>query len=167
MSINFVNASTTNPAPVRQPFTSTSYSIEPANWRDLNALRHLERECFPRDAWPLLDLVGILAFPNIVRLKAVVNGEVVGFIAGEIRPGQGSAWIATIAVLPEFRGRGIGKALLQDCEESLKVSRIRLSVRATNQVAIRLYEKAGYQKAGLWKDYYQDSEDALVMEKER
>jgi ribosomal-protein-alanine N-acetyltransferase len=145
--------------------TAESYSIEQANWRDLNALRHLERACFPKDAWPLLDLIGALALPNVVRLKAVANGEMVGFIAGDIR--HGLAWIATIAVLPTFRGRGIGKALLQAFEELLEVSHIRLNVRASNRTAIRLYEITGYQKAGLWKDYYEDGEDALVMQKER
>jgi len=144
-----------------------SYVIEPASWRDLNALRHLEQACFPKDAWPLLDLSGVLALPNVVRLKAVSHGEMVGFIAGDIRPGQGLAWIATLAVLPAFRGRGIGKALLQACEELLEVSHIRLNVRTSNRVAIRLYEETGYQKAGLWHDYYEDGEDALVMQKKR
>jgi ribosomal-protein-alanine acetyltransferase len=147
--------------------TVESYLIEQATWRDLNALRHLEHACFPQDAWPLLDLIGVLAFPNVLRLKAVSHGEMVGFIASDIRPGQGVAWIATLAVLPNFRGRGIGKALLRACEDLLKVSQIRLNVRASNRVAIRLYEETGYQKAGLWKDYYEDGEDALVMQKER
>ena len=144
-----------------------NYVIEQATWRDLNALRHLEHACFPKDAWPLLDLIGVLALPNVVRLKAVSHGEMVGFIAADIRPGQGLAWIATLAVLPAFRGRGIGKALLQACEELLEVSHIRLNVRTSNRAAIRLYEETGYQKAGLWHDYYEDGEDALVMQKKR
>ena len=50
----------------------SSVVIEPATWRDLNALRHLEKVCFPLDAWPLWDLVGVLTLPNVVRLKAMV-----------------------------------------------------------------------------------------------
>ena len=153
--------------PANPVTTVVSYMIEQANWRDLNALRRLEQACFLQDAWPLWDLIGVLAFPNVVRLKAVSHGEMVGFIAGDIRPGQGVAWIATLAVLPEVRGRGIGKALLRACEDLLEVSQIRLNVRVSNRVAIRLYEETGYQKAGLWKDYYEDGEDALVMQKER
>jgi len=148
------------------PAPELPISIEQASWRDLNALRHLERACFPQDAWPLWDLIGVLSFPKVIRLKAILDGEMIGFIAGDIRPEQGTAWIATLAVLPEFQGRGIGKALLQACEEHLDMSRIRLNVRATNQVAIRLYQDSGYQKAGVWPDYYQDGEDALIMEKE-
>jgi len=142
-------------------------SIEPANWRDLGALRRLERVCFPQDAWPLIDLVGVLTLPDVVRLKAMADGEMVGFIAGDVRPAKHMAWIATLAVLPEFRGQGIGSTLLQACEARLEVHTIRLSVRISNQPAIRLYRSSGYERIGTWPEYYQDDEDALVMEKRR
>ena len=141
--------------------------IETATWRDLNALWHLEKVCFPQDAWPLWDLIGVLTLPNVVRLKAVQDSTMVGFIAGDLRPTQNLAWIATLGVLPEYRGQGIGKALLQKCEERLFVPRINLNVRASNQAAIQLYLNSGYQKAGIWPVYYQDGEDALLMEKAR
>lgn len=139
--------------------------IQPAGWRDLNALRSLEKVCFPKDAWPLLDLVGVLTLPNVVRLKAEFEGAMIGFIAGDVRPTEKVAWIATIGVLPEYRRRGTGKALLQACERQLEVTRVRLCVRATNQEAIQLYLNEGYSKAETWAKYYQDGEDALVMEK--
>lgn len=142
-------------------------SIELANWRDLGALRRLERVCFPQDAWPLIDLVGVLTLPDVVRLKAVADGDMVGFIAGDVRPSEHLAWIATLAVLPEFRGRGIGSALLQACEARLEVPTIRLSVRMSNQTAIHLYRASGYERVSIWPRYYQDDEDALVMEKRR
>jgi ribosomal protein S18 acetylase RimI-like enzyme len=141
--------------------------VEQASLRDLGTLRRLEQICFPKDAWPLLDLIGVLTYPGVVRLKAVVNQQMVGFIAGDIRRLEGVAWIATVAVLPEFRHRGIGAALLQAFEGQIKVNRIRLSVRLSNDEAIRLYERAGYLKVGQWSRYYQDGESALVMEKTR
>ncbi len=140
-------------------------TIQPATWRDLNSLRYLERLCFPKDAWPLLDLVGVLTLPSVVRLKAELDGQMVGFIAGDIRALQHMAWIATIGVLPEYRGRGIGRMLLEACEALIHQPRVRLCVRASNEVAIQLYLSSGYQRAGLWPHYYQDGEDALVMEK--
>ena len=139
--------------------------IQPAGWRDLNAVRSLEKVCFPKDAWPLLDLVGVLTLPNVVRLKAEREGALIGFIAGDVRPAEKIAWIATIGVLPEHRQRGIGKALLQACERQLGVPRVRLCVRAANQEAIQLYLNEGYRKTEIWAKYYQDGEDALVMEK--
>lgn len=139
--------------------------VEPATWRDLNALRHLEKVCFPQDAWPLWDLVGVLTFPNIVRLRAMADGQMIGFIASDLRPSERLAWIATIGVLPEYRGRGIGRALLEACERRLDLPHVRLNVRLSNQVAIQLYQTSGYERAGLWPSYYQDGEDALIMEK--
>jgi ribosomal protein S18 acetylase RimI-like enzyme len=140
-------------------------TIQPATWRDLNSLRHLERLCFPKDAWPLLDLVGVLTLPNVVHLKAEADGLMVGFVAGDIRSSQHLAWIATIGVLPDYRGRGIGRMLLEACEALIQEPRVRLCVRASNQIAIQLYLNSAYQRAGVWPNYYQDGEDALVMEK--
>jgi ribosomal protein S18 acetylase RimI-like enzyme len=142
-----------------------SVVIEFASIRDLGALRHVEQVCFPKDAWPLIDLIGVLTFPGVIRFKAVNDKQMVGFIAGDVRRMEGVAWIATVAVLPDYRGRGIGSALLKACEEKITVNRVRLCVRMSNDVAIRLYEKFGYSKVGEWTRYYQDGESALVMEK--
>jgi ribosomal-protein-alanine N-acetyltransferase len=139
--------------------------IEPASLRDLTTLRNIERVCFLKDAWPLLDLISVLTFPSVVRLKALSDAQMVGFVAADIRRTEGIAWIATIAVLPEFQGQGIGSALLQACETHLSLNRIRLCVRPTNDVATRLYERFGYARVGEWVKYYQDGESALVMEK--
>ncbi|HAE59833.1 MAG TPA: hypothetical protein DCG54_10115 [Anaerolineae bacterium] len=139
--------------------------ITPASILDLGALRHLEQVCFPQDAWPLLDLIAVLSFPGVVRLKAIENGKMIGFIAGDPRPAEDLGWIATIGVLPNQRGKGIGRALLAACERQMPLSRIRLSVRQSNHQAIRMYEQAGYRSVDHWLRYYNDGEDALVMEK--
>lgn len=139
--------------------------IHAATLRDLNALRKLEAVCFPKDAWPLIDLIGALSLPNVLRLKAVDEGRMVGFVAADLRPGQNLAWIATIGVLPEHRRRGVARALLLACEERVRVSAIRLNVRVSNKGALQLYHEMGYAEVGIWPDYYEDKEDALVLEK--
>jgi [ribosomal protein S18]-alanine N-acetyltransferase len=141
-------------------------SIEPATWKDLAALRYLEQICFPKDAWPMLDLVGVLTMPNVLRLKAVNDGRLVGFIACDIRRSENTAWISTVGVLPDHRSRGIGEKLLREVEQRLGVDSIRLSVRASNDGAIRLYKRLGYHHRNIWPRYYSDKEDAIVMEKE-
>jgi ribosomal-protein-alanine N-acetyltransferase len=138
-----------------------------ASIRDLNTLRKLERACFEKDSWPLFDLIAVLTFPDVVRLKAVAKGQMVGFVAGDPRPSQGFSWIATIGVLPDWRGQGIGRALLRACEVQLPTPRMRLSVRASNHTAISLYENEGYRTIDVWKSYYNDGENAIVMEKPR
>lgn len=141
--------------------------ILPASLRDLASLRRLEQACFPRDAWPLLDLIAVLTWPDVVRLKAVADGQMVGFVAGDPRPAEQTAWIATIGVLPAYQRRGIGRALLRACENRLNESRIRLCVRVSNQAAITMYLQEGYLSIDTWSNYYRDGENALVMEKIR
>ncbi len=141
--------------------------ITTATLLDLNALSRLERACFGSDAWPLFDLIAVLTFAEVVRLKAVEAGEMIGFVAGDRRSAESLSWIATIGVLPEFRRRGIGRQLLRACEARLKTPRIRLSVRASNAGAIRMYYLEGYQQVEVWQGYYNDGESAIVMEKQR
>ena len=139
--------------------------IMPASLRDLGALRTLEHACFDRDAWSLLDLIAVLTFPEVVRLKAVEDGQMVGFVAGDPRPSEGLAWIATIGVDPHYQRRGFGRALLLAAEAKIKLPRVRLTVRMSNQGAITLYEQEHYHTVDIWKGYYDDGEDGIVMEK--
>jgi ribosomal-protein-alanine N-acetyltransferase len=139
--------------------------IQIASIRDLGTLRRLEHACFEKDAWPLLDLIAVLTWPDVIKLKAVEEGEMVGFVAGDPRPAQGANWIATIGVDPRYQRRGIGRALLRACEERTKLPRMKLTVRMSNQGAITLYEQEGYRSVDIWKKYYNDGEDGLVMEK--
>jgi ribosomal-protein-alanine N-acetyltransferase len=141
--------------------------ILPASLRDLGSLRALEQACFERDAWSLLDLIAVLTFPEVVRLKAMEDGQMVGFVAGDPRPAEALAWIATIGVHPSRQRRGIGRTLLRACEEKLTIPRIRLTARLSNSAAIALYEQEGYRSADIWKSYYNDGEDGIVMEKDR
>jgi|SRR5688572_32796810 len=136
-----------------------------ANIMDLNVLRKLEKISFEKDAWPLFDLIAVLTFPEVIRLKAMQDEQMVGFIAGDPRRRDGWGWIATIAVDPRYRRRGIGRDLLRACERRLGVPRARLTVRISNTTAIGMYEKEGYKTIDIWKAYYNDGEDAQVMEK--
>jgi ribosomal protein S18 acetylase RimI-like enzyme len=139
--------------------------IVAANLLDLNPLRKLEKVCFEKDAWPLFDLIAVLTFPEVIRLKAAENGQMIGFVAGDPRAREGWGWIATIAVDPKYRRRGIGRKLLHECEHQLGVPKARLTVRISNIEAIGMYEKVGYQTVDIWPAYYNDGEDAQVMEK--
>jgi ribosomal protein S18 acetylase RimI-like enzyme len=136
--------------------------ITEADIHDLLELRRLEQTCFAMDAWPLLDLIGVLSFPRIIRLRARVDGRWAGFIAAEVDSRQ-IGWITTLAVFPEYRRQGAANALLLACEAALPVPDIRLSVRASNQGAIQLYTRAGYTIIDRWPEYYKGNEDGLVM----
>ena len=141
------------------------FSIDNAGWHDLNDLRKLENICFGEDSWPLWDLIAVLTLPKIIRLKATVNGQMAGFIAGDPHAREGIGWIATLGVLPTYRRLGIAAALLEMCERELRLPNIRLSVRRSNEPALALYRKFGYKMIDVWRNYYHSGEDALVLEK--
>lgn len=143
----------------------TEFTLLPANLKDLGALRILEKECFGKDAWPLIDLIGVLSFPGIVRIKAVVKNTMVGFAAGEVHQDNQMGWITTIGVSPPYRQQGIASGLLKAVELDLHMDRIRLSVRKSNTAAILMYKKYGYGQVGEWPAYYEDREDALIFER--
>jgi ribosomal-protein-alanine N-acetyltransferase len=77
------------------------------------------------------------------------------------------AHIATIAVRPDHRGRGIGRQLLVHSLQEAVVkgaTQATLEVRASNEVAQKLYLGLGFQIVGRRPKYYQDNlEDALIM----
>ena len=139
--------------------------IQTANITDLGALRRLENACFAKDAWPILDLIAVLTWPEIIRLKAVEAGEMIGFVAGDSRRSEGVAWISTIAVDPCCQRRGVGRALLHACEAQVNLAMMKLTVRRSNHGAIALYEQEGYRTIEIWQGYYNDGEDGLVMVK--
>lgn len=144
----------------------TEYTIVPATWRDVREVRKLEEACFGKDAWPMLDLLAVLTLPGSVRYKAVVDGKMVGFIAGDTHFREKVGWVTTVGVLPEYRSRGVASALMRVCETTLGMPRVRLCVRRTNLSAQRLYLRLGYRQINIWKQYYSGREDALVYEKE-
>ena len=88
--------------------------------------------------------------------------------------GYGGLWlsvdeghITTIAVVPEYRGRGIGELVLNgliDQAMVLNADMLTLEVRVSNLVAQQLYLKYGFKPAGTRPRYYTDNgEDALIM----
>lgn len=144
-----------------------AHTIQPATWHDLGQLRQLEQECFGEDAWPLLDIIGVLAMPGVVRLKAVSEDQMLGFISGDPRSGEGVGWITSLGVRKAYRRQGIAQGLLEICEEQMGMRRVRLCVRRDNEPAIKLYEQNGYRMVDIWSNYYRPGSDALVLEKER
>lgn len=132
---------------------------------DVPAVDALERRLFPVDAWPLHMFYDELAQPETRRyLVAEVDGLIVGY-AGLmcIEP---IADVQTIAVVPEFEGRGIGSALLTflvDESRRRKAADLLLEVRADNPRAQQLYLRFGFEQIHVRPRYYRDGTDALIM----
>lgn len=71
-------------------------------------------------------MLAALIFPETVRYVAEVDEEIVGFVVGDRRRQKDLGWVATLAVDPAFRRKGIARCLLQKCEAGLDTSRMRL-----------------------------------------
>lgn len=102
---------------------------------------------------------------NTVYVVAKFDNKVVGYIGFYNICGE--AHINNIAVLPNYRGNGIGDKLLQFliqyCEKN-DILAATLEVRVSNVIAQRLYKKHGFNVEGIRKGYYGDTnEDALIM----
>ena len=92
--------------------------------------------------------------------------DIAGFVIGDRRRSQDLGWIASIGVHPDHRRKGYATELLRACERELETSRVRLSLRRSNEGALRLYKQQGYYEINRWLKYYRNGEDAIVMEKE-
>ena len=95
----------------------------------------------------------------------VAAGEtVLGYIG--VHEIAGEAYIHNIAVLPEYRRAGIGRALLESACDGARergCEFITLEVRQSNAPAIALYEKCGFVKAGVRKNFYsKPAEDGVI-----
>jgi N-alpha-acetyltransferase 10/11 len=145
--------------------TPVNFEIKPASWIDLFAVQEIERICFQEDAWPLIELMGALTWPGVVRLKAANGHQMAAFIAGDVRRSEQTGWILTVGVLPAFRRLGLASQLMQACEQHMQMPQVKLSVRRSNQPAIQLYQKLGYDEVDVWKNYYHNGEDGIVMAK--
>ena len=92
--------------------------VSDARLFDLPAIRRLEQVCFPKDAYDIFTLLSLAVTPGVMRLKAIADDRLVGYLAGEIRADEATGWVITIGVLPRYQGRGIGRALLSSAEKS-------------------------------------------------
>jgi ribosomal-protein-alanine N-acetyltransferase len=134
--------------------------------RDLNAIEKIERESY-RTPWSRSMFAGELAKPSSISLGAFEEetGELLGYL---IISRYVDAWhVMNLAVAPEHRRRRIASSLLEQLFEVTAGEGRRgytLEVRVSNDVAIKLYEQAGFKPRGVRRGYYTDNrEDALIM----
>lgn len=81
-----------------------------------------------------------------VRLVAEMDGGIVG--SGQLQSWGKTAEIANLMVVPEYRGRGIGRSLVEALlseARTLGFSSVEIGVQAENQGAMTLYERAGFR----------------------
>lgn len=145
-----------------------AWTLRPAHLGDVEAIAFAELDLFPDEAWNVFQLAEEIDHP--ARRYVVAedsSGELLGY-AGIMIAGD-TADLHTIGTLTP--GRGVGRALLDWCEEAARTggaSRMLLEVREDNARARAFYTAAGYTGIGRRRGYYRirgQSIDALVMER--
>jgi ribosomal-protein-alanine N-acetyltransferase len=122
---------------------------------DYPAIARIQMRVPEAAQWPLGD------YSNYQLIVACVGADVVGFCAWR-QTAADEAELLNLAVHPEYREKGIGTALAEELRRIAK-GQIFLEVEEQNQVARRLYERAGWVELGVRNDYYGPGRNAIVM----
>jgi ribosomal-protein-alanine N-acetyltransferase len=133
---------------------------------DIESVIEIESEAYGKHHWSKSafydEMQNNLAKYYVAKTN---NGELVGYAGTWHIIDEGH--ITTIAVKKSHLRQHIGEAIivkiLEDCYNA-KVKYLTLEVRVSNEPAINLYTKYGFNSLGTRKGYYQDNnEDALIM----
>ncbi|MFC6673718.1 peptidase C39 family protein [Marinobacterium aestuariivivens] len=143
-------------------------STRPATAADIDALLQIERQCFTSDRLSRRSFQRLIRQGHASLLIAFSADRPAGYALALYRSGTRLARLYSLAVVPQCRGRGIARKLLQDSEQAAREQYcifMRLEVNVGNSAAIAVYRKAGYHPIGTISEYYEDGGDALKMEK--
>ncbi len=156
------------------------YLIRPLTPRDVPAVVSVDRLVF-HDPWPESTYVQEIYFnPNAhyfvleshtalttrrwFTRRTIHEEQILGFVGMRVESERGH--ISTLALRPEWRGRGLGELLLISALEQAVhdgAQSVTLEVRISNHVAQSLYNKYGFVRTSRLHGYYADGEDAYLM----
>jgi ribosomal-protein-alanine N-acetyltransferase len=154
---------------LQETFELRKFSI-----KDLQSVTYINRVCLPENYTDYFFVDLHRRFPETF-IVAEEDGEVVGYIMCRIELGLSNlgfgglmkkGHIVSVAVLPNYRRKGVGQALVTKAMEGMRLYNAKqcfLEVRVTNTAAIDLYKKLGFQITRTIHGYYADGEDAYVM----
>jgi ribosomal-protein-alanine N-acetyltransferase len=135
--------------------------------KDFPALFKLDQSCFaPGISYSKTMLRYFLAQPGAECLVAAEGPKIVGFLVSEENPPLGH--IITLDVLESHRRQGVGSQLLQESEAHLAYRGVRtvlLETATTNQAGIAFWERHGYRREAVLRNYYPGRLDAFEMRK--
>lgn len=141
--------------------------IRDAHVQDIDQLLAIEELCYDHP-WPREAFEEEIERGDVgVGILAEEEGLVVGFLTGMAVVHE--LHLHNIAVHPDYRGKGVGKGLLEAADNycrSHDLRRILLEVRQDNEIARRLYQSRGFVAVGIRKDYYGPGRDGSLYTKE-
>jgi ribosomal-protein-alanine N-acetyltransferase len=153
-----------------------TYKLRKFSMSDLNAVMEINRVCLPENYSQFFYVDLFRRFPETF-LVAEENGKVVGYIMCRIEVGLGDfgftglrkrGHVVSVAVMPEHRKKGVGEALVSSAMDAMRTYNAKqcyLEVRVSNDPAVKLYKKLGFEVTRTSQSYYADGEDAYIMTK--
>jgi len=141
----------------------TTITIRPACLEDAAHLAALHGQSFT-PAWDEWAMRGFLG-QNTKAMMALKGDQPVGFALARIAADE--AELLSIAVSPQMRGQGLGRALLLGIVVVLKEAKVQtlfLEVASDNAAARHIYEKIGFTRIGKRPKYYANGADALTYD---
>ncbi|MBE7718840.1 ribosomal protein S18-alanine N-acetyltransferase [Lacrimispora indolis] len=130
---------------------------------DVFGVYEIERICFS-DPWSLESIKEGLESSLDTWLVQEEGGDLLGYCVFRIIAGEGE--LLRIAVLPEYRGRGLSKKLMDQLVEysrEKEAKSLSLEVRESNKKARNLYRSYGFKEETIRKNYYRDPEENAVI----
>lgn len=142
--------------------------IRPATLEDLDVLVDIENRSFETDRISRRNFRYLLTRANAATLLDEQHGVVRGYAMLLFNTGTSLARLYSYAVDPAYRGRGIGRSLVEAAEKlalQCDCITLRLEVRPDNQASIAIFQQDGYRYLEVVPDYYEDHAEALRFEK--
>ena len=147
--------------------------------KDLHQVVDINKVCLPENYSNGFFIDLYERFPDTF-IVAEKDGALVGYIMCRIESGFSGmsikpfgiakkGHIISIAVLPESRNLGVGRALIVEALNAMSMSydakSCFLEVRVSNTSAVNLYRRTGFEVERTMRGYYSDGEDAYIMTK--
>lgn len=152
--------------PVEGLCLDDSVTIRRMREDDLDQVLAIENITFP-NPWRRSFFASDIARPDSLCIVAQSSdGRVVGYL---VAWGRDEAHLANVAVHSDWRRQGIGRQLMAAMMRWAAErggSSVYLEVRASNEVAQRFYAGLGFIPTYRRKGYYENAEDAVVMERD-
>jgi ribosomal-protein-alanine N-acetyltransferase len=153
-----------------------SFSLRKFVPDDLQNVMQINRVCLPENYSDFFFMDLHQRYPETF-IVCEENSQIAGYIMCRIEVGLSNygfgglvrkGHVVSIAVLPQFRHRGVAQALIKRALQGMdyyKAKQCFLEVRVTNDIAVSLYKKLGFEVTRTINGYYSDGEDAYVMTK--